>query len=203
MNYLFGDSGHGRVVYDIICAMGLRVDAFVDRSPKQDLCKGIPCFLESAVSFTAADQLLFSIGDNAIRKRLAAKYAIPYLTAIHPSVVMGSEVTIGSGTAVMAGAVLNANAVIGSHAIINTGAVVEHDCLVGDFAHVSPHATLCGNVQVGAGTHVGAGAVVIPGIRIGKGCIIGAGAVVINPVPDYSVVVGCPGRTIRTIVSDF
>ena len=63
--------------------------------------------------------------------------------------------------------------------------------------HISPNATLSGNVVVGTGTHIGSGAVSIQGIRIGKWCTIGAGTVVIRDVPDFSTVVGNPGRIIK------
>lgn len=44
---------------------------------------------------------------------------------------------------------------------------------------------------------IGAGATILPGTRIGCGVIIGACAVVGGDIPDYSVVVGNPGRVIR------
>ena len=75
---------------------------------------------------------------------------------------------------------------------------MDHDCSLEDFVHICPHATLCGNVSVGEGTQIGAGATVIQGIKIGKWCMIGAGAVIIEDVPDYSVVVGVPGKVIKT-----
>jgi acetyltransferase EpsM len=50
---------------------------------------------------------------------------------------------------------------------------------------------------VGEGSQVGIGATVIQGIKIGKWSVIGAGAVIISDVPDYSVVVGNPGRIIK------
>lgn len=86
---------------------------------------------------------------------------------------------------------------IGRHYIINTGAVVEHDCKLADFIHVYPNASLAGNVSVGVGTHIGIGATVIQGIKIGQWATIGAGAVIIEDVPDFAVVVGVPGKTIR------
>jgi acetyltransferase EpsM len=203
MNYLFGDSGHGKVIFDICLATGFQIDAFIDRSPKHPTYLGVPCLQELDVNIKATDQLLFSIGDNLIRKKLSEKYTTQYFSVIHPTTVVGSSVQMGSGTAVMANAAIHVEASIGNHCIINTGAIVEHDCIVGDFAHISPHATLCGNVTIGMGTHVGAGAVVIPGIRIGKGCVIGAGTVVIKDIPDHSVVVGNPGRIIRTQTAYF
>ena len=68
--------------------------------------------------------------------------------------------------------------------------------------HLSPGARLAGGVNVGEGTHIGLNASVIPNINIGKWCIIGAGAVIIRDVPDYSVVVGNPGKIIKTLRND-
>ncbi|WP_299734837.1 CatB-related O-acetyltransferase [uncultured Roseobacter sp.] len=50
---------------------------------------------------------------------------------------------------------------------------------------------------VGHDVWIGADARILPGAQIGSGVIIGTGAVVGGTVPDYSVVVGNPGRVIR------
>jgi acetyltransferase-like isoleucine patch superfamily enzyme len=59
--------------------------------------------------------------------------------------------------------------------------------------------TLCDNTIIGEGVHIGAGATIIPGINIGKWCVIGAGAVITQNLPDYSLVVGVPGKIIRKL----
>ncbi|KAL0562951.1 hypothetical protein V5O48_019127, partial [Marasmius crinis-equi] len=41
----------------------------------------------------------------------------------------------------------------------------------------------------------------MPGVTIGRGSTIGAGSVVTKDVPPYSVVVGNPGRVIKTVQS--
>jgi serine O-acetyltransferase len=53
------------------------------------------------------------------------------------------------------------------------------------------HPTLGNNVVVGSGAKV------LGSIRIGDHVKIGAGSVVVRPVPDYSTVVGIPGRVVR------
>lgn len=53
-------------------------------------------------------------------------------------------------------------------------------------------------VTIGEGSWVGARVTILPGVTIGRYCVIGAAAVVSRDVPDYSVVVGNPGRVIRT-----
>ncbi len=54
------------------------------------------------------------------------------------------------------------------------------------------HPTLGNNVVVGTGAKV------LGNIRIGDHVKIGAGSVVVHPVPDFSTVVGIPGRVVRT-----
>lgn len=51
-----------------------------------------------------------------------------------------------------------------------------------------------GSVKIGAYSFIGAGSVILPGVEIGKGCLIGTGTVVTKSVPDYSIVVGQPGK---------
>jgi acetyltransferase-like isoleucine patch superfamily enzyme len=42
------------------------------------------------------------------------------------------------------------------------------------------------------------GVCILPGVRIGDGCVIGAGSVVTKDIDRNSVVVGNPGRVIRS-----
>ena len=53
-----------------------------------------------------------------------------------------------------------------------------------------------GSVEIGSYTFVGAKSVVLPGIKVGSGCLIGTGTLITKDVPDYSVVVGSPGKII-------
>ena len=51
-------------------------------------------------------------------------------------------------------------------------------------------------VRVGRGTWLGERVVIGKGADIGEQCAIGAGAVVTSRIPDYSIVVGVPGRVV-------
>lgn len=51
-----------------------------------------------------------------------------------------------------------------------------------------------GKVKIGEYTFIGAGSVILPGVTIGKGCLIGSGTLVTQDIPDYSIVVGAPGK---------
>ena len=52
-------------------------------------------------------------------------------------------------------------------------------------------------VVIGADSWIGSGAVILPGARIGRHVVVGANSVVRGEIPDYSVVVGSPGRVAR------
>lgn len=194
---LYGASGHGKVVLDILQAQGIVVNCICDDHPKFPHIHGVPVVSTEEVDWKQNYVMLFSIGNNAIRAALAQRFAGPYITAVHPQAVISPRATLGEGTVVMAGVVINTDARVGVHSIINTGATLDHDCVVGDFVHISPGVALAGNVTIGSGTHVGIGACVIQGVTIGKGCTIGAGAVIIRDVPDGAVVVGNPGKIIK------
>lgn len=196
--YLFGASGHGKVIKDILNANGIKVEAFVDDNPNVNECGG-RLVLHDAMGLSP---MIVSIGVNRIRKMIVERLrannsAIEFATAIHPSAVISPSAKIGEGTVVMAGAVVNADAVIGNHCIVNTGATVDHDCVVEDYCHVAPGANVSGGTHIGEGTWIGVGACVIQCLNIGKWSFIGAGSVVVKDVSDGVVAYGNPCKVIH------
>lgn len=205
--FLFGASGHAKVIADILARAGRGTVAFV--IDDAEARRGTALFGHPVIGGREAliarrrevDAGIVSIGDNRARLAVArwlAAEGFGFATAIHPSAQVAREVRIGAGSVLMAGAIVNPDAGIGDHCIVNTGASVDHDCRLGDAVHVAPGARLCGGVQVGSGAFVGAGAVIPPGRRVGVDAIIGAGAVVLADVPDRAVVAGNPAQPIRS-----
>ena len=192
--YLYGASGHGKVIKDIMEAQGRKVDGFIDDNPNVKELAGLPVLH----STEKADEVIVSIGVNGIRKKVVEKLDREIAdAAIHPSAVMACTASIDKGTVVMAGAVVNADAKIGKHCIVNTGATVDHECVLEDYVHIAPGVHLCGQVHVGEGTLVGVGSSVIPCVHIGKWSVIGAGSVVVNDIPDGCRCYGNPAKIIK------
>lgn len=191
--YLYGASGHGRVIKEIIEAQGGIVEGFIDDNEE------LSSFCGLSVSHSAewADPIIVSIGDNAVRKEVVEKLHCRFGIAIHPSAVVSPSAEIGEGTVIMAGAVVNAGARIGKHCIINTGATVDHECLIGDFVHIAPGVSLCGLVEIGEGALMGVGSCAIPCVKIGKWSRVSAGSAVGKDVPDGKIAVGVPARVLR------
>ena len=197
--YLFGASGHAKVIMATLAANGIEVKGFFDDDPGKKSLNSIPVVGHTDDFHPKNTPCLISIGDNHIRKRVVERIKTEkYANAIHPRSILSSPVGLGVGTAIMAGVVINADVRIGNHVIINTSASVDHDCDLGDYCHIAPNSTLCGGISVGEGAFIGAGAVVVPNTRIGKWSVVGAGAVVLEDVPDGATVVGNPARVVKT-----
>lgn len=210
---VWGSGGHGRVVGELIRALGHEVAGYVDR----DVARvGARVGSHGVVSHLQDELLLqlertraypegvsasaLGIGDNRLRvaciDRLEGLLVPPL---IHPSATVSSSAELGRGTVVFPHVVVNAGARIEDAVILNSGAIVEHDCILERGAHASPGATLCGGVSVGTGSWIGAGATLIPGVRVGRDAIVGAGATVVRDVPDGDTVAGTPARSLRAM----
>jgi serine O-acetyltransferase len=85
------------------------------------------------------------------------------------------------------------------------GVVIGETAEIGDDVLVYQNVTLGGTGKqrgkrhptIGHNVVVGTGAKVLGNITVGNHVKIGAGSVVIKPVPDYSTVIGVPGRIVR------
>lgn len=93
---------------------------------------------------------------------------------------------------------------IGKNSNIQDNSVLHTDpgkpLSIGDNVIVG-HQVMLHGCTIGDGSLIGIGATVLNGAVIGKNCIIGAHALITENkvIPDNSLVVGAPGKVIRTI----
>lgn len=190
--FLYGASGHARVIMEILHESGVKVEAIIDDDHTVNELNGV----EVRHEFHGESPMILTIGNNHARQRISKSLDCEWGRATHKSAIVSPSATIGEGTVVLHGTIIQAYAQIGRHCIINTCASIDHECKIGDYVHVSPHATVCGLVEIGDCTWIGAGATIIQCVKIGKNCIIGAGSVVLHDVPDGTKVVGNPAKEI-------
>lgn len=200
--YLFGASGHGKVIKDILQANGVNVKFFIDDNPNINNC-GNYTVVHNAINLSP---IIVSIGANNIRKMIVERlnklskdynYNLLFETAIHPSAIISPSVKIGEGTVIMPGVIINADAIIGKHCIINTGATIDHECIIEDYCHIAPGVNICGCTKIGEGSWIGVGSSIIQCINIGSNTMIGAGSVVVKDIPDNVVAYGNPCKVKR------
>lgn len=80
------------------------------------------------------------------------------------------------------------------HTDIGFPLTIGADCTIG-------HKAMLHGCTIGDGSLIGMGAIVLNGAKIGRGCLIGAGALITEgkEIPDFSLVMGSPGKVVRTL----
>ena len=123
--------------------------------------------------------------------------------------IMG-DVELGEECSIWFNAVVrgDVNAIrIGKRSNIQDGSIVhvtnDLPCIVGADVTVGHNANLHA-CTIEEGCLIGIGAIVLSGARVGRGSVIGAGAVVREgeQIEPFSLIVGVPGRLVRTLPLD-
>lgn len=129
---------------------------------------------------------------------------------IAPTAVLIGDVTIGPEASVWYGAVLRGDSapiIIGMRTNVQDGCIVHVDpsagVTIGEGVTLG-HGAIVHAATVGNNVLVGMRATVLDGAVIGDDCIIGAGAVVTPGmvVPAGSLVVGVPGKVVRSLTPE-
>jgi sugar O-acyltransferase (sialic acid O-acetyltransferase NeuD family) len=116
---------------------------------------------------------------------------------IHPTINL--EMTrLGVGLYLQESVILQAGVEIGDNTSIHMGALIGHESVVGSSVFIAHAVSVSGCCHIGEGTFIGTNASILPRVSIGNWATIGAGTVVTQDVSDYEVVVGNPGRVIKT-----
>jgi carbonic anhydrase/acetyltransferase-like protein (isoleucine patch superfamily) len=117
------------------------------------------------------------------------------------------DVAIGVETGIWFGAVVRADKdriVLGNRSNVQDNAVLHtstgHPVLVGQDVSIG-HGAILHGCTIADRVLVGMGAIVLNGARVGEDSVIGAGTVVTEGavIPPGSVVVGVPGKVIKTV----
>jgi UDP-2-acetamido-3-amino-2,3-dideoxy-glucuronate N-acetyltransferase len=113
--------------------------------------------------------------------------------------VLGQNVSIAGGTLV------GDNVKIQNNVSVFSGTVIEDDVFLGPScvltnvtnprSQVNRH-SLYERTLIRRGATIGANATIVCGVTVGRYAFVAAGAVVAKDVPDYSLVVGVPGRQV-------
>ena len=126
---------------------------------------------------------------------------------VAPSAVLVGRVVLHRNASVWFNAVLrgdNEPIVVGENSNVQDGAVLHTDMgsplTIGRDVTIG-HLAMLHGCEIGDGSMIGIGAVILNGARIGRGCLIGAKALVGEGkvIADGSMVLGAPGRVVRTL----
>lgn len=145
---------------------------------------------------------IIAIGDNYTRLQVSKRImelnpSFCFVSAIHPSVILGKNVEIGKGSLIMPGVIINNDTKIGQHCYIGNHTSIDHDAIVEDFVSFSPGCTTGGTVKIGFCSAICLKAGIIHGISIGQHSVVGAGAIVTKNLGDQILAYGVPAKKIR------
>jgi carbonic anhydrase/acetyltransferase-like protein (isoleucine patch superfamily) len=117
------------------------------------------------------------------------------------------DVVLGDEVSVWFGAVLRAdldNITIGKRTNVQDGTLMHVDpgkpITVGE-SNIIGHGAILHGCTIGDYNLIGMRATIMNGAKIGRGCVIGAHALVTENmvVPDYSMVLGSPGKIVKQV----
>ncbi|HQT24164.1 MAG: N-acetylneuraminate synthase [Sphingobacteriales bacterium 17-39-43] len=201
---IIGYSGHAFVLADAAIKLGINLKYYSETAVKNNNPFQLEYLgFDGNRNFSGYGKkylFMIGIGDNVVRMNIAQRLLSigeQLTSVIHPSANIASKVSVGNGVFISGNATINPLSIINDYAIINTGSIIEHECRIGTSVHIGPGAVLAGNVNVGNMSFIGANAVIKQGISIGVNVVVGAGAVVLNDIPDNTIVVGNPAKTIK------
>jgi sugar O-acyltransferase (sialic acid O-acetyltransferase NeuD family) len=195
---IVGSGGHASVVEEIFERLGFDEILIMDQS-LEGISLQVDLLFDNRKEFKDTHLFFVAIGNNKDREKVTKqllKEGYRLTTAIHPSSIVATTVTIDIASCVMAGAVLNPHVHIGKGVIVNTSASIDHHSSIGSFTHICPGVVLAGDVKVGEGCFVGTGAVISNQITITNEVTLGAGAVVVKSIDEVGTYVGVPARKI-------
>ena len=148
-------------------------------------------------------EFCIGIGNPKLRKEIAKRFCKlggELVTIIDANASIGKfDTVIGKGVTIVGNSIITNSVRIGEGCLIYMNTSITHDVVLGKYVEISPGVSIAGRCVIGDCTSIGIGASVIPDVSIGNNCIIGAGAVVTKNIPSYSIVVGIPGRIIKTV----
>jgi len=121
---------------------------------------------------------------------------------------IGENCTLGQNVFVASGVMIGSGVKIQNNVSLYAGVILEEDVFVGPsavFTNVTtPRAFIDRKQQfettlVKKGASIGANATIVCGVTIGEYAMIGAGAVITSDVPDCTLIVGNPARSLGRV----
>ncbi|MEM7000612.1 MAG: gamma carbonic anhydrase family protein [Pseudomonadota bacterium] len=143
--------------------------------------------------------MIYRLGEAAVRA--AGDYWVADTAVVVGNVLLQQDASVWFN-AVLRGD--NELITVGEGSNVQDGAVLHTD--PGFPLTIGPHVTIGHKVmlhgcEIGEGSLIGINAVVLNGVKIGKNCLIGANALLTEGkvIPDNSMVLGSPGKVVRTL----
>ncbi len=157
-------------------------------------------FFESAVNKKV--NILIATGYPKVKEKIFNKYKglnVNFPNLIHPnSSLNGLDLSSTIGNIIAEGVIMSVNCRIANFNLIHLNCTIGHDTVIGEFNVINPAANISGDCVIGNRNVIGTNSTVIQGKSIGNNNVISAAAFLARDIEDNNLVVGNPGKLIKT-----
>lgn len=201
---IIGAGGMGRTMFDMAReSVGYGTDFDIkgyidDNTHALDAFQGYPPMLSSIADYQPQPDDIFICSIGGASRRPCMESIIQrggeFLTLIHHTARIGTNVRLGKGCMVGAFTTIAADAHIGDYNFIQSNMIIGHDVVIGDWNRIDSHVMLIGGITVGHDNMIHTSAVINHEVHIGNHTHIGACSFVTRNVEDNWTVFGNPAR---------
>ena len=205
--YIIGAGGFGREVLGWarqcpLCGSEWIIGGFIDDNNRLigKQIHGVEVVSNLEDYYISGEEVFIcAIGDPEIKKKICSSILDKggkFINIIHPSVVLGHNVQIGSGVILCPNVVITCDVTISNFVTINIGTTIGHDSYIGSWATISPGCNISGGAVLKEGSFLGSNVTILPKAQVGAYSTVGAGGTVLKRVADRTIVFGNPASEI-------
>lgn len=201
---IIGAGGMGRTMYDMAresVGYGIEYDiqGFLDDNiAALDNFENYPQIIAPIQGYLPNENEIFicSIGGAARKKCIEGIISRggQFLTMIHSTARIGTNVQIGEGTIVGAYTTIGADAKVGKYNLIQSYTVIGHDSIIGDWNRIDTHVTLVGGTIVQNEADIHTAAMISHNVTVENNSRVAACSFVIRRVKEGTTVLGNPAK---------
>ena len=204
---IIGAGGMGRTIYDMARENAafnkeFTIKGFIDDNLDALVdFKNYPPVIGKIVDYRVQQNDVFvcSIGGESRRECMESVISQggEFVTLIHPTSRIGTNVHVGKGCYVGAFTTIAADAFVDDYNFIQSHSIIGHDVRMGKWNRIDSFVFVVGGVEIGDGCMIHTRAMLNHNVHVGDGAHIGACSFVINNVDAGATVFGNPARRLK------
>lgn len=204
---IIGAGGMGRTIYDMVLENSgyekvYHIKGFIDDDIHQlDKFDNYPPIVGTISDYIPKEGDIFVCSIGGTSRRACMELIIDrggeFVTMIHPTSRIGTNVHIGKGVYVGAYTIIAADAYIDDYNFIQSHTIVGHDVKIGKWNRIDSYVMLVGATTIGEGCVINTRAMINHNVLVGDGAHVGACSMVIQNVGAGTTVFGTPARRIK------
>ena len=161
---------------------------------------GLPILGKISDHQPAQDEcFICSITEPKAKRRcteMLLKKGADFINIIHPTVVLGDRVQLGTGIIICPYTVMTCDISVADFCSFNLFCAIGHDVSIGSYCHFNSYSELTGGVTIADEVYMATHASVLQNLTVGEGAKIGAGSVAMHNIKAGQTVFGNPAKPI-------